>query len=142
MPETPSSLSGPINTWYLLISQPCRGKNIPAHVLADSFRPGDAEDRHRGRLRARPGPETIDRIQLRIMCEVGAEVSKLPRRCDATRQGARLYIRQPAGPPRRIRKQTLVQFGRREHPKTPSPFTISVTHLGFLFRRDRRHGKM
>lgn len=126
VPETPSrrlSLAGPINTRYSLISQLCDGKNIPTRVPIDRFRPGDAEYRNRGWHWALLRPEKSGHMLLRIMCGGDRETLEASMRCDATRHVARAYIRQPAGPARRIRKQTLVQFGaaNTRRPLHPSP---------------------
>jgi len=51
--------------------------------------------------------------------EEALEASTTLRR-DAARR-ARAYIRQPAGPTRRIRKQTLVQFGAANTRRPPHP---------------------
>lgn len=129
--EIPSSLPAGdrINTQQLLISRLWREKNASADVPTDRSRRSDADYRGRGWDWVPARPETVDRAELRIMWRGGvrtrSEISKLPPRCG---DAARAYIRRPAGQPRRIRKQTLVQFGRCEHPKTPFTLHHQCTH--------------
>lgn len=113
----------PINTRRLLIFQLWHRKNASVDIPIDRSRREDVDNDGCGWDQVPPRPETTDRVELRIMWWGGvrtrSEISNLPPRCG---DAARSYIKRPAGQPRRIRKQTLVQFGRCEHPKTP--FTL------------------